>query len=161
MKSEREHIEETLEREKLRIPSLGKRIVAYVVDDLLIALALVVFVWNDIAGLEVNSNGIISDGDALMEIILTIVPLNMTCTFLYHWLFIVFYGSTPGKMLCSIRVVDINILDNPSYINAAIRSAIRLLSVMFYYIPFIAIFANPFMRGFHDKLAKSIAIAID
>ncbi|MDE5816880.1 MAG: RDD family protein [Helicobacter sp.] len=159
MKTENDRIEETLERENLKIPNLQARISAYIVDDALLSLIVLATVYGDITALKVE-NGII-DGNALMGIILTLVPLSIILVFVYHWLFIALYGSTLGKMLCKIRVVDTTMLDNPSYKQAAIRSAIRLISAMLYYLPFIAIFADPFRRGFHDKLAKTIALSLD
>ncbi|MDE5816021.1 MAG: hypothetical protein K2H55_00745, partial [Helicobacter sp.] len=86
MKTENDRIEETLERENLKIPNLQARISAYIVDDALLSLIVLATVYGDITALKVE-NGII-DGNALMGIILTLVPLSIILVFVYHWLFI-------------------------------------------------------------------------
>lgn len=160
MKTENEKIEETLERERLRTPQLSSRLIAYIADDLLISIVVIIIASTSFIDIQTTSEGLV-DGNALMAAILTVVPLNLVLIFTYHWLFIAVFGSTLGKMLCKIRVVDITMLDNPSYKQAAIRSVVRLLSAIFYYLPFIAIFADDFKRAFHDKLAKTIALSLD
>lgn len=159
MKTENDKIEETLERENLKIPKLESRIAAYLVDDVLLSFVVFAIVYSDISSLQ-TENGIVN-GNALMGILFTMIALSFILVFMYHWLFIALYGSTLGKMLCKIRVVDITMLDNPSYKQAAIRSFVRLISAMLYFLPFIAIFADTFRRGFHDKWAKTIALSLD
>ncbi|MDE7254978.1 MAG: hypothetical protein K2N54_02240, partial [Helicobacter sp.] len=83
MKTENDRIEETLERENLKIPNLQARISAYIVDDVLLSLIVLATVYGDIAALKVE-NGIL-DGNALMGIILTLVPLSIVLVFVYHW----------------------------------------------------------------------------
>ncbi|RAX58831.1 hypothetical protein CCZ01_01150 [Helicobacter monodelphidis] len=159
MKSENERLEETLEREGLKVPTIQKRFLAYVIDDLFLSLAILAFLWSDIQAIKSHQS--LVDGLAVVALLTKAMPTIIFVQFVYHWLLIAFLGSTLGKMFCQIRVVDITMLDHPNIFRAAVRSALRLCSAALYYIPFLSIFTDSFKRGLHDRLAHSVAISLD
>jgi len=77
---------------------------------------------------------------------------------LYHWIFIAIYGKTVGKMLTKIRVIDMQTLDNPSWMRSLIRSIVRNFDEMFFYLGMAYAIVDPLNRAIHDIVGKSVVI---
>jgi uncharacterized RDD family membrane protein YckC len=63
-----------------------------------------------------------------------------------------------GKLIMRIRVVDIYLLDNPSFKNSFIRAVLRFLDESFFYVGMFYLFANPFKQTIHDKLSDVVVV---
>ncbi|MGP1450829.1 MAG: RDD family protein [Wolinella sp.] len=149
-----EQLEEIFERERLRVPSLGKRVGAYVIDDILVSLIVTIIIWEK---LMINVSNIEAMIMTINEAFLELIAIR----FLYQWIFIAKYGSSIGKIFFKMRVVSVDTLDTPSYKDAALRSLVRVASELLFYIPFLTIFAGKFRRAMHDSVAKSVVVSID
>lgn len=148
-----ERLEETLEREGLHAPSLWRRIGAYFIDDSLVSLLVVAIYWNRIVA---NA----ADAEALIEIINSAFLQIVAIRFFYQWIFTAHYGASLGKMFFKMRVLSTATLDNPTWGAAALRSALRAMGEILFYIPFLTALADRFSQTLHDKLAKTIVINI-
>lgn len=78
----------------------------------------------------------------------------------YHWVFVRYYGATIGKIVVKIKVIEVELLDNPSTKQAFLRSLLRVLSEFLMYIPFLYILTNPLRQGLHDRVANTIVVEL-
>ncbi|HIQ51573.1 MAG TPA: RDD family protein [Nautiliaceae bacterium] len=145
-----EEIINRLDREGLKVASISKRIVAMGIDDFLISF-LVVIAFIDKFQVAKSYEEILLLTNSLF------IYIFMAYT-LYHWIFISLYGKTIGKMVVKIRVVDINSLDNPNFLNSFIRSLVRNFSEMFFYFGMLYAFVDPLNRALHDIVGKCVVI---
>ncbi|MCI2235925.1 MAG: RDD family protein [Helicobacter sp.] len=148
-----EKIEETLAREEIKLAPLWKRFVAFMVDDLLVSMILIGINWDRIAQ---NAQ----DTEAMLSIVSSSWMALYLIKLLYQWFFVHFYGATIGKIVVRIRVIEVELLDNPKMKQAFIRSFFRLLSEILMYLPFLLIFENRIRQALHDKVAKTIVVSL-
>ncbi len=139
-----------LEREELKIASLSKRIIAMTIDDMLISLLIVIAFFNSFANAKTYEEMMI-----LVDKLFGFIFIAYT---IYHWIFVALYGKTIGKMVTKIRVVDIETLDNPSHLRAFLRSLVRNLDEMFFYMGMAYAIVDPLNRAIHDIVGKCVVI---
>ena len=145
-----EYIINRLEREGLKVASLTKRVVAMTIDDLLISLLIVIAFSSSFANAKTYEQVLVLT-DELFGYIFAAYTL-------YHWIFITIYGKTIGKMLMKIKVVDVETLDNPSYLRAFFRSVMRNFDEMFFYLGMAYAVVDPLNRAIHDIVGKAVVI---
>lgn len=147
----KERLEETLGREEIEIAPLWKRMVAYLLDNLLMSLVWMAIYWEAISA---------SAGDrvAIMAIVSKSALTLYIITLFYHWVFVALYGATIGKMVVRIRVIEVELLDNPKWQRAFVRSFLRLLSEFLMYIPFLLALENSLRLTMHDRIAKTAVV---
>lgn len=148
-----EKIEETLAREEIKLAPLWKRFVAFMVDDLLVSMILIGINWD-----RIMQNA--QDTEAMLSIVSSSWAALYVIKLVYHWLFVHFYGASIGKMVVRIRVMEVELLDNPKIGQAFMRSFFRLLSEVLMYLPFLFVFENRIKQALHDKLAKTIVVSL-
>ncbi len=146
-------LEETFAREGLKSPTMYRRMLAYMIDDLLISLIIVVSLWESLA-LQGN------DPEAMIAVINSAVLEVIALKFAYHWIFTALYGASLGKMLLKIRVISIDTLDNPSFLHAASRAIFRVLSEILFYIPMLVALIDPHARTLHDRFSRTVVISL-
>lgn len=147
------NILDILDREGLRIATDDKRILAFLIDDIIIGVIIFVGLYDNL----MNLNGDIKKiTELLSSAFLYIVALKIA----YHSIFSAFYGASVGKIICKIKIIKIDTLDKPSVIEAISRSILRILAEMLLYIPLLIAFADPFRRAMHDLLVKTIVIDV-
>ena len=146
-----EKIEETLAREEIELAPLWKRLVAFIIDDLLISMVLIGINWDSIVQ---NSH----DKEAILGIVSSSWIVLYIIKIVYQWLFVCFYGATIGKIVVKIRVIEVGLLDNPKMGQSFVRSCFRILSEMLMYLPFLFVFENRIYQALHDKVAKTIVV---
>ncbi len=78
--------------------------------------------------------------------------------FIYLTTTIGFYGRTFGMRLFSLEVVDIEGEEYPTMHQAAVSSAVYILSLLFCGIGFLTIFFNEENRAAHDLISKTIVV---
>ena len=71
------------------------------------------------------------------------------------------YGRTFGMRLFSLEIVDIETEDYPSFHQAAVSSAVYLLSLAFGGSGFLTVFFNEDKRAVHDLLSGTIVVKED
>ncbi|WP_026943814.1 RDD family protein [Helicobacter rodentium] len=146
-------IEEILAREEIQVAPYWKRIIAHIIDDLLLSMVIIGIYWDSI-----QQN--VGDTEAILAIISSSWLVLYGIRVLYHWLFVQFYGATIGKIVVKIRVIELGLLDNPNFQQALTRSILRALSEILMYLPFVYIFANSLNRGLHDMATNTLVIEL-
>lgn len=148
-----EKIEAILAREEIQTAALWKRIVAHIIDDLLVSMVIIGMYWDGIVQNAGNPEvvlGIISNSWMILYVVRIV----------YHWLFVRYYGATIGKIVVKIKVIEVGLLDNPSTKQALVRSLLRTLSEFLMYLPFLYILTNALRLGLHDKMANTIVVEL-
>lgn len=144
---------EILDREGLRISSNKKRILAFIIDDLIISLLVFIAFYSQIMA----QNGDMMAINALLtSMMFYIVALRVA----YQTIFTALYGGSIGKIICKIKIVRIDTIDKPNFLESFGRSLIRVISELLFYIPLLFAFADPFKRALHDILIKTIVIDV-
>lgn len=136
----------------LQLASMRSRAFAYVIDDFLITILVMVAFWDNIAALS-------SDPDAMMEFIKNdlVMPLILIKIF-YQTFFIWYYGATIGKIVAKIRVIDANDWNRVSVFSSFLRAVGRIISEMFFYIGFLIGFFYEGRKTFHDITGKTLVV---
>ena len=144
-------MEKQINTENLSLASMRNRLKAYIVDDLLMTLIILVMLWDVIAA---------SSGD--FATVLDIMNSNfwqlIIMKFFYHFFFIWYYGATLGKMYAKIKVIDYDNFGRIGVMAAVIRSISRILSEMFFYVGFFLAYFNPERQTFQDKVSKTLVV---
>ena len=136
----------------LQLASLRSRAFAYVIDDLLVTLIIMMIFWESILAVS-------QDMDAMMylmkaELALPLIMLKV----IYHTFFVWYYGATIGKIVVKIRVIDLNSWGRVSMLSSFLRSFGRIFSEMFFYIGFLVGFFNDGRKTFHDFVGKTLVV---
>ena len=137
----------------LELATINSRIKAFVIDDILITVIVLIIFWDSIA----------SSGDDLGAVLLIMnefVLQVLSLKFIYQTFFVWYYGATVGKIIAKIRVIDFNTYQRVSLFQSALRSFGRIFSEMFFYIGFIFSFFNDGKQTFHDKISKTLVINV-
>ena len=134
----------------LQLATISSRIKAFIIDDILITLLVLLIFWETIAGSSDLSTVLI----LMNEFVLQVLVLK----FIYQTFFVWYYGATIGKIVAKVRVVDFDNLSRISLFQSALRSFGRILSEMFFYIGFIFSFFNDGRQTFHDKISKTLVV---
>ena len=147
-------IKEILDREGLYLASNVKRVLAYTIDDIIISSIMLVAFYGDIKSL----NG---DMQAIQQLFVELVPYIMILSIIYHTIFTALYGGSLGKILCKIKVIRIDTLDKPNYLQSFYRAFVRVISTnLLLYIPLLFAFVDTFRRAFHDIVVHTIVIDV-
>ena len=136
----------------LQLASMRSRAFAYIIDDLLLTVILIVIFWGNIMSVS-------HDSEAMMKLIKTdlVMPL-IVLKVLYHTFFIWYYGSTVGKIVAKIRVIDSSSWNRVSLFSSFLRAIGRIFSEMFFYIGFLIGFFNEGRKTFHDITGKTLVV---
>lgn len=137
--------------DNLELATTRSRMLAFVIDDFLITFIIIAMYWNQIAA---SGNDLVSVLVVMNDFVWQILMLK----FIYQSFFVWYYGATVGKIITKIRVIDYNHLGRVSIFTSIIRSALRIISEMFFYIGFVFAFFNDGKQTFHDKLAKTLVV---
>jgi len=145
-----EEIINKLNREGLKTASITKRAIAMTIDDLLVSLIIVFAFSSQFANAK--------SYEEILVLTIELFGYIFVAYTLYHWIFIAIYGKTVGKMLTKIRVIDMQTLDNPSWMRSLIRSIVRNFDEMFFYLGMAYAIVDPLNRAIHDIVGKSVVI---
>ena len=137
--------------DNLELATIGSRLKAFVIDDILVTVIILVIFWDNIK----NSGG---DLASVLMIMNQFVMQVLFLKFVYQTLFTWYYGATVGKIIAKVRVIDYDNFGRVNFVQAALRSFGRILSEMFFYIGFIFSFFNDGKQTFHDKISKTLVI---
>jgi uncharacterized RDD family membrane protein YckC len=138
----------------LQLASMRSRAFAYVIDDLLVTLIIMIIFWEKIYALS-------DDADALMylmkaELVMPLIVLKV----IYHTFFVWYYGATIGKIVAKIRVIDANHWGRVSVFSSFLRAVGRIFSEMFFYVGFLIGFFNDGRKTFHDITGKTLVVNV-
>ena len=145
-----EEIENLLSREHLTLAARWKRAVAFFIDEMLLSSLLIIAMSDSFSNAKTIEDIIVLTNSYIMEyIVMKIV---------YQTFFIMQYGATLGKLAMKIRVIDINMLANPSFSVALNRAIFRIISEMIFYLGFLWGMLDPARQTWHDKTARTLVI---
>jgi uncharacterized RDD family membrane protein YckC len=150
-----------MESVSLPIASNGKRITAFVIDDLVINFFLMIIFSSQLTSLmsgitEVNEEAIMMINQFIMENLSIVLAVKI----LYHTVLIWQSGMTLGKYIVRIKAVDMHSGERLSFVQAFWRASVRLVSEMLFYIGFMFAFFSPLHQTLHDKLSNSVVIDV-
>jgi uncharacterized RDD family membrane protein YckC len=150
-----------MESVSLPIASNGKRITAFVIDDLVINFFLMIIFSSQLTSLmsgitEVNEEAIMMINQFIMENLSIVLAVKV----LYHTVLIWQSGMTLGKYIVRIKAVDMHSGERLSFVQAFWRASVRLVSEMLFYIGFMFAFFSPLHQTLHDKLSNSVVINV-
>lgn len=136
--------------DNLELATIGSRVKAFVIDDILITLVFIMLYWEKFSATD--------DMMALLMIMNEGVYQVLLLKFIYQGLFVWYYGATLGKIFAKIRVIDYNHFGRVSLFSSLLRSFFRIISEMFFYIGFILAFFNDSKQTLQDKVAKTLVV---
>ncbi len=136
--------------DNLELATIGSRIKAFVIDDILITLVFIMLYWEKFSATD--------DMMALLMIMNEGVYQVLLLKFIYQGLFVWYYGATLGKIFAKIRVIDYNHFGRVSLFSSLLRSFFRIISEMFFYIGFILAFFNDSKQTLQDRVAKTLVV---
>ena len=136
----------------LQLASMRSRALAYIIDDLLVTLIIIMIFWESIYAIS-------EDTEALMYLLKAelVTPL-IILKIIYHTFFFFFFGATIGKIVSKIRVIDVNEWGRLSIYSSFLRAVGRIFSEMFFYVGFLIGFFNDGRKTFHDITGKTLVV---
>ncbi|MBD3841359.1 MAG: RDD family protein [Campylobacterales bacterium] len=137
--------------EKLQLATNSSRMKAFIIDDIIITLLVVLILWDKIALTNGDMIGVL---EIMNGAFLQIIVLK----FFYQTFFIWYYGQTIGKFIAKIKVIDFNHFGKVSLQFAIVRSLGRIVSEAVFYFGFIFAYYTESRQTFHDKLGKTLVV---
>lgn len=145
-----EEIEEKLYREDLTLADVKKRATAFVIDEFLLSVVLILSLWDAFTNAKTMEDMLLLSNSFMLEYI--------AIKIIYQTFFVTQYGATLGKIVMKIRVVEIRTMQTPSFASALNRSIFRIISEMFFYLGFLWGALDPMRQAWHDKTAKTLVV---
>jgi len=147
-----QEIIEKFERENISLATFPKRLLAYIIDEILVSFLFVMIYINSIESTQ--------NVEDTINMINGLVVYIMILKVIYQSFFVTVYGATVGKILMKIKVVSIKDLENPSFIFSFIRASVRILSESAFYLGFIWALMNPKRETWHDKAGQTLVVNV-
>ena len=149
------------ESKTIPIANMQKRIFAFVIDDLIIAMFFMIIFYDQISQLFGNTTEI---DQASLEQVNMFIAENILIIFaikvLYHTILVWQNGMTIGKYIAKIKVIDLNSEYRPSFQQAFLRASVRLISEALFYVGFIMAFFSPLKQTMHDKFSYCVVVDV-
>jgi len=150
----------------LPIASMKKRIFAFVIDDLLIAMLVLLIFSNQLYGIASHLPTVVTPES--IEIFKTEMNqfsvnnlfLIIALKIIYHTYFVGKNGMTLGKYVAKVRVIDLNTREIPVFSKALLRAVARIASEVIFYLGFMMAFFTPLRQTFHDKVSNCVVIDV-
>ncbi|MBN2896114.1 MAG: RDD family protein [Campylobacterales bacterium] len=145
-----EEIESLLHREHLKLADPKKRAMAFLIDELLLSVLLMVVLWDQFAAAV--------SMEELINVTNTFVLEFMLIKVIYQTFFVMQYGATLGKIAMKIRVYELRTMDAPSLLCALNRAVFRVVGELLFYLGFVWGLLDPFKRTWHDRSAQTLVV---
>jgi len=146
----------------LPIASMQKRMLSFVIDDIVISLFFLIIFYDQLLSLLSSSTELDQISEVSMEMMNGFIAENIMIVLgiklLYHTILIWQNGMTIGKYVAKIRVISLNSEARPSFQQAFLRASVRLLSESVFYLGFMLAFFLPMRQTLHDKLSNCVVI---
>ena len=148
--AEEEVLLQKLHTEGIHLATINRRAIAMFIDEMIISF-LFFFIIKDHLGALTSPEEIVAYTQSLMIYVLII-------KIIYQALFVGLYGATLGKMAVKIKVVDQDYLDIPSWRASIVRSVMRVVDEMLFYLGFVVALFSPLKLTWHDRFAKTLVV---
>ncbi len=142
--------EESFRQEESDLAPIGRRSIAYAIDDILISLIFVILLWEPISRAQ--------GAEQIAEIINSVWLWMAATQILYHTWFVWEYGASLGKIAMGIRVADAATLEKPGFQASFNRAVFRVISGMIFYLGFVWALFDPMRQAWHDKTASTLVV---
>jgi len=136
---------------KLELASNKKRLYSFVVDDLLVTFIAMFMLWNPIQ----NANG---NYEIIVAIINAAFIQIVIIKVIYQSFFLWYYGSTLGKMLFKLRVIDFEHFGKITFAQSVLRASSRIISESIFYLGFSLAYYIKSRQTLHDNIAKTLVV---
>jgi len=151
------------------IASIQKRMLAFVIDDLVIAFLLLAIFYKQLVEIasplsgEITAESMEIFQNAMQQFSVNNLLLIFAIKVLYHTIFIWQNGMTLGKYFMKIRVVPLeteasDIYENLSFYKSFLRALLRIVSEIVFYLGFLLAFFLPLNQTLHDKLSHCVVV---
>jgi uncharacterized RDD family membrane protein YckC len=135
---------------EFHIASTKKRLGAFVIDDIIVSIFLLVIFYSQLVELkDPMAISLFLQRNFLVFVMLKII---------YQTFFVWQGGMTPGKILMKIRVVEYDGGYIPSLWTALLRAFLRIVSESLFYIGYLFAYFNPLVQTLHDKFAQTVVV---
>ncbi len=134
------------------VVSIGKRLSAFMIDDIVVTLLLFIIFFEQIMRIDMQ------EPMQLISFLETNGVYFILLRFLYHTYFTWQSGQTVGKRLLKIRVVEMNSGQIPSFQVAVLRSGFRVVSESIFYLGYLVAYFTPLVQTLHDKLSNTVVV---
>ena len=143
----------------LPIASTQRRMVSFVIDDLVVSLFFIIIFYPQLSLVfssvtEVNEMTLQSINAFISQNILVIFAIKI----LYHAVLVWQNGMTVGKYIMKIKVIDLQTGQTPNFSKALLRASIRIPSEVLFYLGFVLAFFLPLKQTLHDKLSNCVVV---
>ena len=145
-----EKIKDILHRENLTLATIRKRSLAFVIDELLLSLLLIIALWDTFTNAQTMEEIIAVTNSFVLE--------YMFLKIVYQAFFTMQYGASVGKLLLNIKVIELKTLSNPNVLESLNRAIFRVVSEMFFYLGFLWGMLQPSRQTLHDKTARTLVV---
>ena len=136
----------------LQLASMRSRALAYMIDDLLMTVIIMVIFWESIVSIS-------DDMDAMMQLMkIELVTPLIILKIIYHTFFVWYFGGTIGKIILKIRVIDADAWGRVYIFSSFLRAIGRIFSEMLFYVGFLIGFFNDGKKTFHDITGKTLVV---
>jgi len=144
------------------ISTIQKRVLSFVIDDIVVGIFLVIIFYDQITalGMQITTLDIDSAKKLIDEFILSTVPVVIAIKVLYHSLLVWQSGMTIGKYIAKIKVVDMSGGDKPTFMQAFFRAVLRVIGELPLYAGFALALVTPKRQAFHDKLSNCVVVNV-
>ncbi|MGC9351054.1 MAG: RDD family protein [Sulfurovum sp.] len=151
------------EYNSLPIAAPQKRVVSFVIDDIIVSLFFMVIFYDQmIAVLQAIPVEQQSQSQLLLEAMNQFVSVNivwlLALKVLYHTVLVWQNGMTLGKYMMKIRVISLEGYEKPSFMSALYRGVLRIPSELVFYLGFLMAFFMPLRQTFHDKFSNCVVV---
>ncbi len=147
-----QEIEKKLDSENVRLSSINKRSFAYFIDEIVITILFAIIFFDQVS--QITSN------EQMVAYTKTLLPYVLVVKFFYQVIFIYMYGATLGKLALKIKVVETEYFGLPTLQQAVLRSIMRIVSEMLFYIGFVMAFFSPIRLTWQDRLASTLVVDV-
>ncbi len=153
-----------VESTSLPIATSQKRISAFVIDDLMIALLFLFIFYDQLMVIASHLPTVLTDEaievfrQEMHQFSVDNLLIMLSIKVLYHTVPVWQNGTTLGKYIMKIRVIDLKMGTRPSLIQALLRASLRIGSEIFFYLGFFMAFMMPLKQTFHDKFSNCVVI---
>ncbi|MFQ6341627.1 RDD family protein [Campylobacter sp. VTCC 70190] len=148
----KENLQNRLERENLKIASFTKRVLAFLIDDMVISLIVFIIFYDSF----MVAKDVFETTQIIGNFYLGLILLH----FSYQSIFTYLYGASLGKILCKIIILDEKLLDKPNLLQSCTRSAMRQVSAMAFMLGFAWALSNDLRKTWEDYLARTIVVDV-
>jgi uncharacterized RDD family membrane protein YckC len=145
-----EDLQRILHREEIELAGLKQRGLAFVIDELLLSLLLIVAMWDTLGSATTGEEMILLTNQYIFEFILMKIA--------YQTFFVMQYGATIGKLAVKIKIITTDTLEMPGFATALNRAVFRVISEMLFYMGFLWGIMDPMRQTWHDKTAKTLVV---